>query len=91
MGYNLLHGDPIGETFDLDDAWCIRASEKALLIAHASLREPCWVPLSQISEESEVAGIGDAGCLVVTEWFAEQRRWTKLAFEPNMQTKLNFK
>ncbi len=86
MGYNLLSGSPIGETFDLDDVTCTKASPKALFVAGGALRKPCWVPLSQVSEKSEVCRVGDRGCLVVTEWFAEERGWTR----PDPQTEMKF-
>jgi hypothetical protein len=35
----------------------------------------CWVPKSQITENSEVDAKGDYGTLSVTEWLAIKKGW----------------
>jgi len=78
MGYSLFDGSYIHETFHMDDVTCVAATPKALICAGGRLpKKRNIVPLSQISEDSEVVKVGDVGCLIVTEWFAETAGWTK--------------
>ncbi|MFA5436460.1 MAG: hypothetical protein WC372_10530 [Candidatus Neomarinimicrobiota bacterium] len=70
--------------YDIEDVKCIAESKngKSLLMQKAcdefdSGDEPgkCWLPKSQITEDSEVYEVGDEGTLTITEWLAEQRGW----------------
>lgn len=61
--------------FDVEDCRALRSTEKALLVECDDWDEALWIPLSQITEDSEVLEEDDEGTLVVTEWFAEQRGW----------------
>jgi len=51
-----------------------RLTEKACLVHFVNTNDPdLWIPLSQIHEDSEVAGeSGARGILFVTAWFAEK-------------------
>jgi hypothetical protein len=62
--------------YDIEDAECIRETEKALLIKAEHFQKPAfWVPKSVITEDSEITGYLDTGLLCVTEWFAEKAGW----------------
>lgn len=52
--------------------YCTATTEKAILVAGIQ-EEPIWIPLSQVSDDSEVYSIGDEGTLIVTEWIAIQK------------------
>ena len=49
----------------------IRATAKALLVLIED--EEVWIPVSQITDDSEVWQEGQEGLLVITEWIAEQK------------------
>ena len=53
------------------DAEALVVTPKALLCRLADARE-VWVPLSVITDDSEVFGCGDVGELVVRSWFARK-------------------
>jgi hypothetical protein len=70
--------------YDIEDVKCIAESKngKSLLMRKECEEfedEPdpgkCWLPKSQITEDSEVYEVGDEGTLTITEWLAEQRGW----------------
>lgn len=65
--------------YDIEDCTCIRNTGKALLIKNENCEETSgedfWVPLSQVTEDSEVYDEGHEGTLSVTEWFAEKEGW----------------
>ena len=63
------------DDYQMSGATCVKATDKALLIESDELDKDEWVPLSQVSDDSEVMGEGDEGLLVVTAWIAEQRGW----------------
>jgi len=60
--------------FEVGQAECLRDSGKALLCRIDGVGEE-WIPQSQIHDDSEVYGDGDAGALVVRTWFAEKQGW----------------
>jgi hypothetical protein len=60
-------------SFAIPGVEAITETDKALLVIIDD--EQVWVPLSQISDESEVMGKGDYGTLVVTSWFAQRKGW----------------
>lgn len=49
----------------------VAASGKALLVEIEG--EDHWIPVSQITDDSEVWREGDSGTLVITEWIAAQK------------------
>ncbi len=57
---------------EFEDVEAIAETDKALLCRING--EEVWVPQSQIDEDSEVYTKGDRGTLIVTEWWAAQRR-----------------
>jgi len=61
------------ETYEIDDAHCIRATDGALLVVAPEFDAETWVPISQVIEErSDVLAEGDSGSLFITLWFAKQ-------------------
>lgn len=53
-----------------EEVECIKETDKAL---HCIIEgEACWVPKSQVHEDSEVYKAGDTGVLVVSSWWAEK-------------------
>lgn len=54
------------------DVVCLHMTDKALKIATNNGTE-CWVPLSCVSEDSEVLEEGDEGTLVVEEWIVQEK------------------
>lgn len=63
------------ETFELHDVHCKHATDKAILVEGGDLDDEEWIPLSQVSDESEVMDIDDEGTLIITLWLAEQKGW----------------
>jgi len=61
--------------FRIEDAKCVRATEKAILVEAPVLDDDEWIPQSQVDDESEVWKIGDSGVLVVSDWWAEKKGW----------------
>jgi hypothetical protein len=62
-------------TVELECVACTHATDKALLVHVPQVEEPTWVPISQVSEDSEVQRKGDEGMLIVSRWLAEQKGW----------------
>lgn len=62
-------------TYSIEDARCIRQTEKAILVDAPELDEPEWIPQSQVDADSEVYKFMDEGVLIVSDWFAEKRGW----------------
>lgn len=58
----------------LENVTALRATEKALLcrIPDGNAKRELWVPLSMITDDSEVFKEGHEGQLVVKGWFAER-------------------
>lgn len=66
---------PLGVDIGIGQA--VTGTPKALFIgfdrvAYSWLDERLWVPRSQITGESEVQETGDAGVVIVSEWFARK-------------------
>ena len=67
--------------YDIEHCHCLKLSDsgKAILISNRCCEEfegkNCWVPISQLTEDSEIKEPGDVGTLTVTEWFAQQKGW----------------
>jgi len=60
-----------GATVSFKGVLCKRQTPKAILVELQQEKE-VWIPQSQIHDDSEVYREGDAGTLVVSEWFAEK-------------------
>lgn len=60
-----------------DDCEAVHETDKALLVIIPDLDkgEPVWVPQSQIHDDSDVHKLGTSGKLIITEWFAQQKKW----------------
>lgn len=63
------------KTYELHGVRCKHATDKAILIECDDLDEEEWIPLSQVSEDSEVMDTDDEGTLIITLWLAEQKGW----------------
>jgi len=69
--------------YSIDDVTCTKESDsgKALLMESDTCDEfeggdgKCWIPKSQITEDSDVHSVGDSGTLQVTRWLAEEKGW----------------
>jgi hypothetical protein len=61
----------ITKTVSIPAATAIRGTGKAILcrIPTAARVFECWVPRSQIAEQSEVQDVAECGVLVVSEWW----------------------
>lgn len=65
-------------------AECLKETEKAILVRVGENPNfegfdgsfELWVPQSQVDEDSEVWQEGDAGVLVLSEWFAQKEGLT---------------
>jgi len=62
--------------YDIEDAVCIRETEKAILIEAPQFDSAVWIPITQIHMDSEVTEKGDEGTLRVYMWLARERGWT---------------
>lgn len=61
------------DTVTFDEAECIAETDMALLVRiDVDDEDERWVPKSVVAEESEVQEKGDAGELVVAEWWAKK-------------------
>ncbi len=58
--------------FKFEDCEATYDSGKALKVSIPDLTDNKWVPHSQIHADSEVYRDGDKGCLVITDWLADQ-------------------
>lgn len=53
------------------DCRIIAESDKAIFCDFGDKRE--WIPLSQVSDDSEIWRAGDEGTLIVSRWIAKQK------------------
>lgn len=60
--------------YSIEDAECLRETDDALLIYSPDTGDE-WFPKAVIREESEIAGEGDAGELVICTWWARKQGW----------------
>lgn len=58
-------------TVSFDDIEVISDSEKAILVNVDGM--DCWIPKSQIDDDSEVYEKGTFGKLVISEWIAKEK------------------
>lgn len=65
------------ETVEIGEAEGLSVSSNGLSLCVYVYDEPIWIPLSQISEKSEVKGPGQFGTLVVTKWMAKRLKLIK--------------
>jgi hypothetical protein len=70
--------------YDIEDVRCIAESKNGKsLLMQKTCEEfdgedeagKCWVPQSQITDDSEVYKKGHVGTLCVTEWWAQKKGW----------------
>jgi len=61
------------DVVEFNDVKVIKASERAILCRCDDWYADEWIPLSQISDDSDVFEEGDEGLLIVTEWIATQK------------------
>ena len=53
----------------------IAESEKAIKVVLEDLHQHCWIPKSQIHDDSEVYNMKNAeGEVIVTAWFAREKQ-----------------
>lgn len=57
---------------EIPEVVCLHMTDRALKIA-TNKGDECWVPLSTLSEESEVLEEGDEGTLLIEEDFARNK------------------
>lgn len=50
-------------------------TEKALKVVLEDLHQHCWIPKSQIHDDSEIWRNGQSGVVVVSRWMADQNGW----------------
>lgn len=55
----------------IEDAVCIRASGKAILVDVDGFE--AWIPVSQIDDDSEVFEEGTEGLLIIPQWLAVKK------------------
>ena len=63
-------------TVRIQQARCLRATDRAILVVSTDWPTPTWIPQGQVHDDSEVWRPGDTGTLVVSAWVAEQKGWT---------------
>lgn len=56
---------------EFEDCEVLAESDVAILVAVSGRKE--WIPKSQISDDSSVYEMGTSGCLIITQWLAEQK------------------
>lgn len=61
--------------YEIQNARCIHATEKAILVEAPDFDEPEWIPQSQVHDDSEVYKPGTEGVLVVNKSWAERKGW----------------
>lgn len=50
---------------------CIEETKKGILCRFGEREE--WIPISQLDDDSEVAGEGDEGVLIIPLWLASEK------------------
>ena len=53
---------------------CKKATDRALLVEN-EFGETAWVPISQLTDDSDIYEEGDTGTLAISDWFAERIEW----------------
>lgn len=61
--------------YEIENARCIRETEKAILVEAPDFDEPTWIPQSQVDDDSDVYKVGTSGTLIVSDWWAEKQGW----------------
>lgn len=64
------------QNVEIEECYAVRRTQMALLvhIGDGPLEgQNIWIPLSQITDDSEVYNDGHEGTLTITEWFAVQK------------------
>jgi hypothetical protein len=65
----------VSEGARVGTAVVLKESDKAILVKMDESGTECWIPKSQIHEDSEVYKDGTTGELVVSQWLAEKNGW----------------
>jgi hypothetical protein len=61
------------EPVTIHDAVCKAESEKAILVSFPDTdADDCWIPKSQLDDDSEVFEKGGSGKLVIPRWLAQK-------------------
>ena len=60
----------------IKDVTCVGQSPKAIQVMFPGNPTPAWLPLSQVSAESEVKKEDDRGNLIISDWIAAQKGWS---------------
>lgn len=66
-GDNELEGEPV----EFENIRCEYETSKAIFVNIEGIK--CWIPKSQIHDNSEVYKAGTEGTLVITEWIAVKK------------------
>jgi len=61
----------MAEPVRIDDVKCIAETDSAILCEIDG--DEVWLPLSQVSDDSEVYCKGDEGTLIISAWIASQK------------------
>ena len=61
------------EWVTISDAECIASTSKSILVTADILEEEIWIPLSQVSDDSEVYEKGTSGDLIISGRVAKQK------------------
>jgi hypothetical protein len=61
------------EQVEIRNVRCVQETAKAIRVVGGDLEEDgVWVPLSVLSDDSEVYRFGTEGTLIIPEWFARK-------------------
>lgn len=65
--------------WDFQNAVCTKQTYKAILVEAPEMNdgEEIWIPKSVVDDNSEVYEEDTEGTLIIKEWFAELKGWTK--------------
>ncbi len=61
------------ECEEIDDVVCLAVSGTGRALLLKIEGKECWLPVSQIHEDSEVFDVGHSGTLVCSRWILEQK------------------
>lgn len=66
----------MADLFEIEEAEILHITEKGGVLVRAPMfDENQWIPFSVIHDNSEVYRKGDAGTLIIEEWFAIEKGW----------------
>lgn len=61
------------EWVTISDAECIASTRKSIRVTADILEEEIWIPLSQVSDDSEVYRVGTTGDLIISASIAREK------------------